>query len=397
MTHSLEIVLTLASVFGAAAIAGLAAERIRISPIVGYIAAGVAVGPFTPGFVAHANVTIELAEIGIILLLFGVGLHFHIEDLKAVRGIAIPGAIVQMLATTIVGALIARAYGFDLRASVVYAFAVSIASTVVLLRVFAEGGALHTRAGHIAVGWLLIEDIITVVAFVTLPLAKTGAGGKRLLLEAGVAIAKILGLIALTLVVGQRVIPRLLTYVAKTGSRELFTLTILALALGLAVMSGELLGSVALGAFLAGTVVGQSEFAARAAADALPMRDAFAVLFFVSIGMLVDPALALPNYRLIVATISIILIMKPLVALVTLRALGHPTRAGLPIAFGLAQVGEFSFVLIALGRELEVVPERATQALIAGSIVSIALNPLLFRLAKRLSLGAPPSESGVRP
>jgi CPA2 family monovalent cation:H+ antiporter-2 len=392
MPHSLDLIFTLTGGFTAALIFGYFTQRIRLSPIVGYLLAGIVVGPFTPGFVARAALAEQLAELGVILLMFGVGLHFHVKDLLAVRRIAIPGALAQIAAATALGVLVTQAFGWSLAAGVVFGLAVSVASTVVLLRVLADYGVLHTPAGHVAVGWLLVEDVFTVLVLVLLPIlagqgqASTGA----VVISVAVAVVKVIALIAFTLVVGRRTIPFLLAQVAKTRSRELFTLTVLVVVLGIAVGSATLFGaSMALGAFLAGMVVGQSEFSSRAASEALPMRDAFAVLFFVSMGMLLDPAQLAANAGLTALTLAVVLVGKPLAALLVVIARGYPVKTAVSVAFALAQIGEFSFILVALGRRLDLLPERATQALVAAAIVSITINPLLFRLvdpvAQRLS------------
>jgi CPA2 family monovalent cation:H+ antiporter-2 len=383
MAEHLELIFTLTGGLGAAVLFGLATHRLRLSPIVGYLIAGIAVGPFTPGFVAHAEIAGQLAEVGVILLMFGVGLRFRLEELLAVRALALPGALLQIAATTAASALVARWFGWSVSAGIVFGLAVAVASTVVLMRVLMDHDALQTHAGHVAVGWLLVEDMFTILVLVLLPIVAGGvaAGGPaRVLLSLGISLLKIAALVGLTWFLGNRAIPRVLRYVAKTGSRELFTLTILVLALGIAVGSAELFGaSMALGAFLAGLVIGQSEFGSRAAEDALPMRDAFAVLFFVSMGMLLDPAQILPNAKLIAATAALVLLVKPLVTI----ALAIPLRAGLEtaatVAAALAQIGEFSFILAALGRRLGVLPPEATQTLVAVSILSITCSPLLFR------------------
>ncbi|MCC6554508.1 MAG: cation:proton antiporter [Polyangiaceae bacterium] len=397
MPHDLDLVFTLTGALTAALVLGFITQRLRLSPIVGYLLAGVAVGPFTPGFVAHREIAEQLAELGVILLMFGVGLHFHVRELLAVQRIAIPGALAQIAVATGLGALVAGSAGWSLGAGIVFGIAISVASTVVLLRVLSDHDALHTPAGHVAVGWLIVEDLFTVIVLVMLPiLAGERAGGAPLdvLLSVLIAVLKIGGLVAFTLVVGQRVIPALLGHVARTRSRELFTLTVLALALGIAVGSATLFGaSMALGAFLAGLVVGQSEFSSRAASEALSMRDAFAVLFFVSVGMLFNPALLLANIGLTAATLAVILVGKPLAALLVVLLLRDPAKTAATVAVALAQIGEFSFIVGALGRQLGVLPESAMQALVAASVISITLNPLLFRLvepaARRLAARLP--------
>ena len=383
MPHHLDLIVTLTGGLTAALVLGYFTQRIHLSPLVGYLLAGVVVGPFTPGFVAHAAIAEQLAELGVILLMFGVGLHFQLRELVAVRRVAVPGALVQIAVATGLGLLASRALGLGLLAGVVFGLAASVASTVVLVRVLADHDALQTPAGHVAVGWLLIEDIVTVLVLVLLPVFARGpreGGTIDLLIAVAAAVFKIGALIAFMLVVGRRVIPKLLAHVARSRSRELFTLTVLVVALGIAVFSAKLFGaSMALGAFLAGMVVGQSELSARAASEAMPMRDAFAVLFFVSMGMLLDPHAIAANLGLTLATIAIVLVGKPLAAFLVIALFRHPARTALTVALGLAQIGEFSFILAALGRDLGILPARATQSLVATAIVSIAINPLLFR------------------
>jgi CPA2 family monovalent cation:H+ antiporter-2 len=386
MPHNLDLIFTLTGGLTAALVFGFLTQRLRLSPIVGYLLAGVAVGPFTPGFVAHGAIAEQLAELGVILLLFGVGLHFHVRELLAVRKVAVPGAVAQIAVATALGVLVSRAGGWSIGAGVVFGLAISVASTVVLLRVLSDHDALHTPSGHIAVGWLLVEDLFTVLVLVLLPILageRTDRGAADVLLSVGVAVLKIAALVAFTLVAGKRAIPALLGYVAKTRSRELFTLTVLVLALGIAVGSATLFGaSMALGAFLAGMVVGQSEFSSRAASEALPMRDAFAVLFFVSVGMLFDPSQFVANLGLTAGTLAVVLVGKPLAALLVVLVLRHPVKTALSVAFALAQIGEFSFILATLGRQMGLLPERAIQAIVAAAIISITLNPLLFRLVE---------------
>lgn len=388
MPHEIGLILTFTGGLTAALVCGLLAQRVRLSPIVGYLLAGVLIGPATPGFAADRVTAEQLAEIGVVLLMFGVGLHFNVRDLLAVRRVAVPGAVAQIAAASALGALAVGVVGWSLGAGLVYGLAISVASTVVLLRVLADNDALHTPAGHVAVGWLIVEDLFTVLLLVLLPtLAGAGAGDALSVAWAvAVAIGKLGVLIVLTLVLGRRAIPRLLAWVARTRSRELFTLTVLVLALGIAVFSATIFGaSMALGAFLAGTIVGQSRFSARAAAEALPMRDAFAVLFFVSMGMLFDPRELGPHLGLIAATLAIVLLAKPLVAFVVVRLLRQPPRVAVTVAIALAQIGEFSFILATVGRASGVLPAAASQALVATALVSIALNPLAYRLVEPLT------------
>jgi CPA2 family monovalent cation:H+ antiporter-2 len=387
MPHNLDLIFTLTGGLMAALVLGFITDRLKLSPIVGYLLAGVAVGPFTPGFVASREIAEQFAEVGVILLMFGVGIHFHVQELLAVRKIAIPGAVIQITVATLLGLIVTQLLGWSVEAGVVFGLAISVASTVVLLRVLADYDQLHTPAGHVAVGWLLVEDLFTVLVLVLLPLmAGSASGSSNLAASIGFAVLKIAGLVIFTFLVGTRAIPKILGYVAKTGSRELFTLSVLAIALGIAVGSAVLFGaSMALGAFLAGMVVGQSEFSARAASEALPLRDAFAVLFFVSMGMLFDPLQLDDNLALTLATLGVVLIGKPIAAFVVVMLLRHPLRTGLAVSVALAQVGEFSFMLAALGTKLEVLPHEATQSLVAASIVSITLNPLLFRFVEPMA------------
>jgi len=386
MPHNLDLIYTLTGGLLAALIFGFITQRLKLSPIVGYMLGGVAIGPFTPGFVAQAQIAEQLAELGVILLMFGVGLHFHVKELLAVRRVALPGAVVQIAVATGLGVLITRSAGWTLTAGVVFGLAVAVASTVVLLRVLADHDALHTPSGHVAVGWLLVEDIFIVLVLVMLPILvadKTEGDSLGILASLGLALLKIAALVVFTMVVAKRAIPQLLAYVAKTRSRELFTLTVLALALGLAVGSATLFGaSMALGAFLAGMVVGQSEFSTRAASEALPMRDAFSVLFFVAMGMLFDPSQFLPQAPLIAATLALILIGKPLAALAVVLVLRYPPKTAVSVAIALAQIGEFSFIVAALGRQLDVLPLEAMQVMVAASLISITLNPLLYKLTE---------------
>ena len=379
--HSYDLILTLAAGFGAALVFGYLTHRLGLSPIVGYLLAGTLLGPHTPGFVADASMAEQLAEIGVILLMFGVGLQFHLDELLAVRRVAIPGAIAQSAVATVLGMGLAYVFGWAWTAGLVFGMALAVASTVVLVRVLADNNDLHTQAGHIAVGWLVVEDLFTVVALVLLPaLFDPSRSDAPLYVTLAITALKVGALVAFTALVGTRVIPKVLDHVAATRSRELFTLTVLAIALGIAVGSALVFSvSMALGAFLAGMVVGRSEYSLRAASDALPMRDAFAVLFFVSVGMLLDPAALLDSPGLILGALGIVLIGKPLVALVIVWAMRYPIRVALTVAIALAQIGEFSFILSTIGRDLGILTPAATNTLVAASIVSIILNPLIYR------------------
>jgi CPA2 family monovalent cation:H+ antiporter-2 len=379
--HDMELILTLAGGLGAALIHGYVTQRLGLSPIVGYLIAGVAIGPYTPGFVVNAGIAEQLANIGVILLMFGVGLQFHVEELWSVRRVAVPGAVVASAAALGLGALTAVRFGFPLTAAIVFGLALSVASTVVLVRVLSDQRELHTSAGHIAVGWLVVEDILTVIVLVLMPIVLVGTATPMQIVS-GIALTllKVGGLMALAVVVGQRLIPAILDRAAATRSRELFTLTVLVIALGIAVGSATVFGvSVALGAFLAGLVVGRSEYSLRAATDALPMRDAFAVLFFVSIGMLLNPGQLLASPWLAIAALAIVMVVKPMVAGLVLLAMRYPLRTALTVAASLAQIGEFSFILTAVGRDLGVLPASALNIVVAVSIVSITLNPVVSR------------------
>ena len=384
--HNIDLILTLTAAFIAALGLGYVTQRIGLSPIVGYLMAGIALGPHTPGFVASASLAEQLAEIGVILLMFGVGLQFHFKELLAVKRIAIPGAVVQSIVATALMAVILRWFGWDWTAGLVFGLAISVASTVVLTRVLTDNGDLHTRTGHISIGWLVMEDLFTVFVLVLLPaiFAPTDAGGGAMA-AVGWSAIKIAALVAFTFAVGGWAIPRLLTSIAKTGSRELFTLAVLATALGIAVGAAKLFGvSMALGAFLAGMVVGRSEFSVRAATEALPMRDAFAVLFFVSVGMLFDWRAVADSSGLIAATLGVILLGKPVAALGIVLMLRYPLRIGLAVSVVLSQIGEFSFILAGMGRQLGILPPAATNVLVAAAIISITLNPLTYRILPRL-------------
>jgi monovalent cation:H+ antiporter-2, CPA2 family len=387
--HNIDLILMLAGGLGAALVLGLVTHRLGLSPIVGYLLAGVVVGPFTPGFVADRHLAEQAAELGVVLLMFGVGLHFHLKDLLAVWRVAVPGALIQSAVATALGIVIVRWFGWSLAAGVVFGLSISVASTVVLVRVLSDHDALHTPSGHVAVGWLVVEDLFTVVALVLLPVLVNPGGDSSLGLALGKAVISIVAVVALAWALGRFVTPRLLTHVARTRSRELFTLTVLVVAIGTAAGAATGFGvSMALGAFLAGMVVGQSEFSSRAASEALPMRDAFAVLFFVSVGMLVDPAELWNNAGLILATVAVVIVGKACAAYAVVRLLRYPVKTAIAVAVALAQIGEFSFMLASLGREAGVLPPIASQVLVAASIVSITLNPLLFRTLPKLFVRA---------
>jgi CPA2 family monovalent cation:H+ antiporter-2 len=395
MPHDTPLIATIVAGLGLAFVFGALANRFRIPPLVGYLVAGVLVGPNTPGFVADSGLANELAEIGVILLMFGVGLHFSLKDLLSVRAIAVPGAIVQIGFATVLGAGLAWMFGWSMGAGLVFGLALSVASTVVLLRALQERRLIGTERGRIAVGWLIVEDLAMVLALVLLPALAGVLGGQPQVDDhtsllslpvsygvwgvVGMTLAKVAAFVVVMLVVGRRVIPWILHYVAHTGSRELFRLAVLAIALGVAFGAAKLFGvSLALGAFFAGMIMSESELSHRAAEESLPLRDAFSVLFFVSVGMLFDPFSLLSNGWPILATLAIIVIGKSLAAFVIVIAFGYPLATALMISASLAQIGEFSFILAELGVGLKLLPEQGRDLILAGAILSILLNPLMF-------------------
>jgi CPA2 family monovalent cation:H+ antiporter-2 len=384
MPHEIPLVTTIAAALAGAWVLGVLAQRIGLSPIVGYLLAGIVIGPHTPGFVGDVDLAKQLAEIGVVLLMFGVGLHFHVRDLLAVKGIAVPGALLQSGVSTLLGLVLGLAFGWPSSAGLVLGMALAVASTVVLMRVLEDRQLLATPAGHAAVGWLLVEDVLTVVILVVIPSLAVGSdaapAARGLWPSLAVAMAKLLALVGLVALAGSRLVPRVLEMVARLRSRELFTLTVLAVAVTVATGSALFFGaSMALGAFLAGMVVGQSPVSHQAAADALPLRDAFAVLFFVSVGMLFDPAFVLREPALVLGALAVVLVGKPLVALAVVVALGYSPRTALVAALGLAQVGEFSFILGSLAQDHGVLPAAGYNVIVACAIVSISINPFLFR------------------
>jgi CPA2 family monovalent cation:H+ antiporter-2 len=390
MPHDMPLLSTIVIGLVLAFALGALAHRLRISPLVGYLVAGIIVGPFTPGYVANPTIAHELAEIGVILLMFGVGLHSSLDDLLSVRAIAVPGAIVQIAVATALGMGLAWLLGWSLGAGIVFGLALSVASTVVLLRAMRERRLLETERGRIAVGWLIVEDIAMVLALVLLPaLAPMLKGGAAtsvwaLVLPVAITLGKVAAFVAIMLVVGKRVIPLVLHYVAHTGSRELFRLAVLAIALGVAYESAVLFDvSFALGAFFAGMVLSESELSQRAATETLPLRDAFAVLFFVSVGMLVDPMIVVRDTGAVLVTLLIIVLGKSLAAFAIVRLFGHPNSTALTISASLAQIGEFSFILASLGVSLALLPERGRDLVLAGAILSMLLNPLCFAALDR--------------
>ena len=387
MHEETALIATIAGGLGLAFVFGLLAVRLKMPPLVGYLLAGVAVGPFTPGFVADAGLASQLAEIGVILLMFGVGLHFSPEDLLAVRKIAVPGALAQITAATVLGMLVSHLWGWPWGSGLVFGLCLSVASTVVLLRALEDRGALETGEGRIAVGWLIVEDLVTVLVLVLLPALAIPLGGDpgeaaptgSLGVEIAWTLAKVAAFIGVMFVVGRRAVPWLLERVARTGSRELFTLGVLAIALGIAVGAASLFGvSFALGAFFAGVVISESDLSTKAASDALPLQDAFAVLFFVAVGMLFDPMVLVRQPLKVVAVVLIVMIGKSLAALAIVLAFGRPWKTALTISASLAQIGEFSFILAALGLSLGLLPPEAQSLIVAGALISITLNPLMF-------------------
>ncbi|GJA44535.1 YbaL family putative K(+) efflux transporter [Aeromonas caviae] len=385
MDHSLPLITTLVGGLVLAYLFGMLASRLRISPMVGYLAAGVVCGPFTPGYVADLRLAPELAEIGVILLMFGVGLHFSVKDLLSVKHIAIPGAIVQITLATLLGLGLSQLLDWTVTAGLVFGLALSTASTVVLLRALESRGQLDTNEGRIAIGWLIVEDLVMVLALVLLPiLANLQQGGEALtpaqvMADIGLTLAKVAAFIALMVIGGRRLIPWLLARTAATGSRELFTLAVLSCSLGIAFGAVKLFGvSFALGAFFAGVVMNSSHLSHKAANDTLPLQDAFAVLFFVSVGMLFDPVILLREPLAVLATLFVIVIGKSVAAFAIVRLFGHSQRTALTISASLAQVGEFSFILMGLGVMLELVPGVARDLVLVGACFSIVLNPLVF-------------------
>ena len=395
MDHATPLIATIVGGLGLAFLFGALANRLRMSPIVGYLLAGVAVGPFTPGFVADQAIANELAEIGVILLMFGVGMHFSFRDLLAVRAIALPGALAQIGAATLMGALLGRWMGWSWEAGIIFGLALSVASTVVLLRALEGRGLVSSERGRIAVGWLIVEDIAMVLALVLLPalgdsIAPAQDGVAAAPLEAravavaiAVTLAKVAGFVAVMYIVGRRVIPRVLHAVAE--ERELFRLAVLAIALGVAFGAAKLFGvSFALGAFFAGVVLGESELSHRAAEETLPLREAFAVLFFVAVGMLFNPFVVLEEPLALLATLFIVLVGKSAAAFAIVLLFRHTAGVGMTIAASLSQVGEFSFILVGLGVAMGILPEQGRDLVLAAAMISIVLNPFAFALSARL-------------
>ena len=392
MHHATPLISTIVVGLVLAFAFGALAQRLKVSPLVGYLLAGILMGPFTPGFVGDQNAANDLAELGVILLMFGVGLHFSLDDLLSVKRIAIPGAIVQIAAATLLGMVLAWALGWPIGAGLVFGLALSVASTVVLLRALQERRLIETERGRIAVGWLIVEDIAMVLTLVLLPVLadvlKGASGGLNVnafALPLTITLGKVAGFVIFMLVVGKRLIPWLLHYVAHTGSRELFRLAVLAIALGVAYGAAVLFDvSFALGAFFAGMILAESQLSQRAAQETLPLRDAFAVLFFVSVGMLLDPLILVREPLPVLATLLIIVFGKSVAAYLIVRMFGYAHSTALTISASLAQIGEFSFILAGLGVSLALLPERGRDLILAGAILSILLNPLFFAALDRL-------------
>jgi len=393
MPHDVTLIATLAVGFVFAFVLGYFAHRLRLPPLVGYLLAGVVIGRFSPGFVADAAVTAQLAEIGVMLLMFGVGLHFSTADLMAVRRIAVPGAVIQITLATAIGVVMARFWGWTFGAGLVLGLSLSVASTVVLLKALEERNAVATPNGRIAIGWLIVEDLAMVLTLVLLPAFAEALGGHvpadnhglgegSLLANLGQTIVKVTAFVVIVLFFGPRIMPWLLRQVARTGSRELFTLCVLAVSLGIAFGSAKLFDvSYALGAFFAGVVLSESDLSHKAAANSLPLQDAFAVLFFVSVGMMFDPGILLQQPGKVLGVLGLILVGKALLALGIVLALGYPLSTGLTAAAALAQVGEFSFILAGLGIAYQLMPAEGLSLILAGAILSITLSPVMFALA----------------
>ena len=387
-THDVPLIATIAVSLAFAFVGGLLAVRLRLPPLVGYLLAGIVVGPFTPGFVADAKLAPQLAEIGVILLMFGVGTHFSIRELFAVRRVALPGAFTQIIVATALGAGVATLWGWSLGAGIIFGLSLSVASTVVLLRALEDRDMINSNDGRIAIGWLVVEDLLMVLTLVLLP-ALTGVlggdlpnNGGSLWPAVGITIGKVVLFIGLMLIAGVRFFPWLLSRVERTGSRELFTLAVIALALGVAFGSAKLFGvSFALGAFFAGVVVNESDLSHRAARDLQPLQDAFTVLFFVAVGMLFDPSILIRQPLQVLAVLAIIVIGKSLAAFGIVRVLGGSIRTALIVSAALAQIGEFSFILAGLGVNLRLLPAEGLNLIVAGALLSITFNPAVFNAA----------------
>lgn len=395
MDHNLTLITTIASGFGLALIFGFIAERCRLPALVGYLFAGILIGPATPGYVADISIASQLSELGVMLLMFGVGLHFSINDLMSVKRIALPGAIVQMAIATVLGMALANWWGWTFGEGLIFGLALSCASTVVLLKALEARGILDSMNGKIAIGWLVVEDLVTVLVLVLMPPLAAILGGVSLENTATLAtplwqtvsftLLQVTGFIVLMLVVGKRLLPWILWHVAKTGSRELFTLAVISAAIGIACGAAVLFSvSFALGAFFAGMVMRESEFSHRAAEESLPLRDAFAVLFFVSVGMLFEPAILVEKPLSVLVVVAVIVLGKSIAAMMITLALRYPLNTALTVAASLAQIGEFSFILAGLGVSLGILPAEGMSLILAGALISMAINPMIFSLIKPL-------------
>lgn len=393
MDHNLSLITTIAAAFSLALIFGLVAEKLKLPALTGYLFAGILIGPATPGFVADVEIASQLSEIGVMLLMFGVGLHFSIQDLLSVKRIALPGALAQMTIATLLGMAVAHGWGWSLGQGLVFGLSLSCASTVVLLKALESRRILESMNGKIAVGWLVVEDMVTVLVLVLMPALAGVLGGSgetanptAIWETIGVTLLEVTGFIAVMLVVGRRVLPWLLWYVAGTGSRELFTLTVIAVAIGVAFLASSLFHvSFALGAFFAGMIMRESEYSHRAAEDSLPFRDAFAVLFFVAVGMLFDPGILITHPAQVLSVVAIIILGKSLAAVGIVLALRYPLNTALTVAASLGQIGEFSFILAGLGVSLNLLSSDGMSLVLAGALISIALNPLVFASIKPLA------------
>ncbi|MES2161302.1 MAG: YbaL family putative K(+) efflux transporter [Pseudomonadota bacterium] len=398
MPHNISLITTIAAALGFGLLFGYIATRLKLPALVGYLAAGIIIGPATPGFVADTALAGQLAEIGVMLMMFGVGLHFSLDDLWAVRRVALPGAVLQIAVATALGMALAHFWGWSMGGGLVFGLALSVASTVVLLRALEERGILDSFNGRIAVGWLVVEDLVTVLVLVLLPALAGSLGGTHseshgvtamgeanLWTTLAITLGQVGAFIALMLVVGRKLFPWILWQVARTGSRELFTLCVIAAAVGIAYASTHYFGvSFALGAFFAGMVLRESELAHRAAEESLPLRDAFAVLFFVSVGMLFEPSILVEQPLKLLAVVTIIVVGKSVAAFLLVLLLRYPVKTALMVSASLAQIGEFSFILAALGLSLGLMPAEGQSLILAGAIISIALNPVVFRITKPL-------------
>jgi CPA2 family monovalent cation:H+ antiporter-2 len=403
MHHELSLITTIAAALGAGLLFGMLAVRLKLPALVGYLAAGIVIGPATPGFVADVSLASQLAEIGVMLLMFGVGLHFSLRDLLDVRKIALPGAVLQIAVATAMGMGMAYLWDWSLGAGLVFGLALSVASTVVLLRALESRGILDSMNGRIAVGWLVVEDLVTVLVLVLLPAlagplgGKSAGGDESLWYALGKTLLQVGAFVAFMLLVGRKLFPWFLWRVAKTNSRELFTLAVIAAAVGIAYGSSELFGvSFALGAFFAGMVLRESDLSHRAAEESLPLRDAFSVLFFVSVGMLFDPMVLVESPLKVLAVVLVIIFGKSIAAMLLVLALRYPLNTAITVSASLAQIGEFSFILAALGMSLELMPKEGQSLILAGAIISIAVNPLLFKAIEPLQRWLRANSEAVR-